>query len=215
MPDFLEGRGEEEQGDVLDDEEEIEAGLLAELDDDEDAAAQETPETAPPEKQEEDEDGMPHAGRPAASRHQQQQPQQHPVAEQPLPLTADGYVDMDRLTAQQRQKVTNTIVGLMTDEQLDRYEAFRRSSLKRPMRQLVKVVTASIGNPNDKLLIAVSSVAKTFVGDLVETARLVASERGDEGPLQPLHVHAAYQRLKEHGKMPGRGGATHCRRPFR
>ncbi len=45
MPDFLEGRGEEEQGDVLDDEEEIEAGLLAELDDDEDAAAQETRES--------------------------------------------------------------------------------------------------------------------------------------------------------------------------
>ena len=30
----------------------------------------------------------------------------------------------------------STIVGLMTEEQLDRYEAFRRSSLKRPMRQV-------------------------------------------------------------------------------
>ncbi len=39
--------------------------------------------------------------------------------------------------------------------------------------QLGKVVTASIGNPNDKLLIAVSSVAKTFVGDLVETGERV------------------------------------------
>ena len=35
------------------------------------------------------------------------------------------------------------------------------------------MVTASGGNPNDKLLIAVSSVAKTFVGDLVEAGALV------------------------------------------
>lgn len=128
----------------------------------------------------------------------------------------------------------STIVGLMTEDQLDRYEAFRRSSLKRPMRQvrtprygpalpahrncagawrcallgetclgprlnalrpqpaehlkppdharpepkphphpptlqLVKTVTNSSANPNDKLMIAVSSVAKTFVGDLIES----------------------------------------------
>lgn len=119
----------------------------------------------------------------------------------------------------------------MTEDQLERYEAFRRSSLKRPMRQvrtprygpallahrhralawrgallgetcpaprlrpqpaehlnrpdharpepkphphpptwqLVKTVTNSSANPNDKLMIAVSSVAKTFVGDLIES----------------------------------------------
>lgn len=44
-------------------------------------------------------------------------------------------------------------------------------------------------------------------------ARLVATERGDEGPLQPLHIHAAYQRLKDKGRMPSRGGGVR-RRPF-
>ena len=160
MPDFLEGKGEDEQGDVLDDEEEIEAGLLAELDDDEDAAAQDASETqrwawlghlrhrhaqhrlpcrpqesrpsfqrhqglgmtsvsaqrltlrnpcpvaeAAPPGERGDVDQVPQAREPA-SQQQQQQQQQAAVTEQPLPLTAEGYVDMDRLTAQQRQKVT-------------------------------------------------------------------------------------------------------------
>ena len=53
----------------------------------------------------------------------------------------------------------------------------------------------------DRTLTALSSAAKTLVGELVEEARRVAEARGDRGPLLPLHVHAAYQRLKEAGKV--------------
>ena len=32
-------------------------------------------------------------------------------------------------------------------------------------------------------------------------ARLVAAERGDTGPLQPLHIHVAHQRLQAEAKV--------------
>ena len=111
------------------------------------------------------------------------------------------------------------------------------------------------GAPNAKALIALSSVAKSLVDELVAAgdlllpaaacyfyilagsssravscsygtgARLlppcplpcsaaamaVAEERGEGTPLQPAHIHAAYQRLVEADKVPGRPSG---RRPF-
>jgi hypothetical protein len=63
-------------------------------------------------------------------------------------------------------------------------------------------VTGQPRPPNaDKTLTALSSAAKTFVGELVEEARRVAEARGERGALLPLHVHAAYQNLKDQGKV--------------
>ena len=42
-------------------------------------------------------------------------------------------------------------------------------------------------------------------------AMAVAEERGEGTPLQPAHIHAAYQRLVEADKVPGRPSG---RRPF-
>jgi len=66
--------------------------------------------------------------------------------------------------------------------------------------QLIQVIVGG-GNPKpaDKSLIALAGVTKVFVGEVVEEARRVALELGAKGPLQPAHVHAAYQRLKERG----------------
>lgn len=211
------GEGDDAAEALLSEEDDIEAGLLAELD--EEDAAQAGPSSAAPASA--SDALLLQQQRRQQQRQQQSRPQQPPppqqrtvTADQALPIGPDGFVELDRLTVEQRNKVTHTIVGLMTEEQLDRYEAFRRSSLKRPMRQLVKVVTNSSANPNDKLMIAVSSVAKSFVGDLVETARLVATQRGDEGPLQPLHIHVAYQQLKDQGKVPGPAKGGQKKRPF-
>lgn len=61
------------------------------------------------------------------------------------------------------------------------------------------------GNPpnSNKSVIALAGVAKVFVGELVEEARRVAEQAGSNGPLQPMHVHAAFQRLKERGMIEG------------
>ncbi|KAI9398268.1 hypothetical protein POPTR_003G157450v4 [Populus trichocarpa] len=43
-----------------------------------------------------------------------------------------------------------------------------------------------------------------FVGELVETARLVMKERKESGPTRPCHSREAYRRLKLEGKVPKR-----------
>ncbi|EFN57242.1 hypothetical protein CHLNCDRAFT_143750 [Chlorella variabilis] len=126
-----------------------------------------------------------------------------------LPLTDEGFIDLDRLTAKQHQRYNNLVNEILTEQQLDRYSAFRRSSLKKGI-QLLMIKTLG-GAPNAKALIALSSVTKSFVDDLVAAAIGVAAERGETTPLQPAHIHAAYQRLIEQEKVPGK---TARRRAF-
>ena len=93
-------------------------------------------------------------------------------------------------------------MGLLTEEQLSRYEMFRRSKLTEPMRRLVQIVTGTKPDSHNRVLIALSSVTKSFVGELVEAARRVAdAEGGAAGPLGPAHVHAAMLELKDQGKV--------------
>lgn len=61
------------------------------------------------------------------------------------------------------------VVKMLSEKELDRYEAFRRSSLKKPMQQIMHVVTGMYPKPQDKALVALASVAKSLVGELVET----------------------------------------------
>ncbi|GJU29979.1 transmembrane protein 194 [Tanacetum coccineum] len=48
----------------------------------------------------------------------------------------------------------------------------------------------------------VSGIAKIFVGELVETAGMVMTERKETGPIRPCHIREAYIRLKLEGKIP-------------
>ncbi|CAL5225141.1 g7921 [Coccomyxa viridis] len=102
----------------------------------------------------------------------------------------------------QQTKRNAEYLAMMTEDQIDRYEAFRRSSLqKASMRKLLHSATGQ--PPQERLLVAICGITKLFVGELVETAREIAAAEGDVGPLQPHHVHAAYQRLDKQGVIPG------------
>jgi hypothetical protein len=90
-------------------------------------------------------------------------------------------------------------MNLLTDEQQQRYESFRRSSLKEPMKKLIQVISGSKPDSQSKIMIALCSVSKTFVGELVEEAKRVAGEDGHTGPLRPTHVMEGYQRLMAAG----------------
>mmetsp|Transcript_16337 Transcript_16337/g.35317 ORF Transcript_16337/g.35317 Transcript_16337/m.35317 type:complete len:269 (+) Transcript_16337:34-840(+) len=95
------------------------------------------------------------------------------------------------------------IMSAMTEQQLDRYESFRRSSLQRP--RVKKLVQSLIGGPPpDRAIIALCGMAKVYVGELVEAARLLAAEEGYQGPLLPRHIHRAYQNLNFRNKVPHR-----------
>ena len=99
-------------------------------------------------------------------------------------------------------------MSLLTDEQQQRYESFRRSSLKEPMKRLMQILTGHKPDSQSKVNIALSSVTKSFVGELVEEARRVAGEGEGQkgGPVQPAHVMEAFQRLKSAGLVESAEG---------
>lgn len=97
-----------------------------------------------------------------------------------------------------------TILSQFTEEQMSRYESFRRSGFQKSnMKRLLVSITGSqkISIP---MTIVVSGIAKMFVGELVETAKIVMAERKDSGPIRPCHIRESYRRLKLEGKVPKR-----------
>ncbi|KAL1205297.1 Transcription initiation factor TFIID subunit 11 [Cardamine amara subsp. amara] len=97
-----------------------------------------------------------------------------------------------------------TILSQFTEDQMSRYESFRRSALQRPnMKKLLISITGSqkISIP---MQIVVCGIGKMFVGELVETARVVMAERRESGPIRPCHIRESYRRLKLEGKLPKR-----------
>ncbi|KAL9175401.1 hypothetical protein ABFS82_02G109700 [Erythranthe guttata] len=96
------------------------------------------------------------------------------------------------------------ILAHFTEDQMSRYESFRRSGFQKSnMKRLLASITGSakISMP---MTIVVSGIAKMFVGELIETARVVMAERRDTGPIRPCHMREAYRRLKLDGKIPKR-----------
>ncbi|XP_054804047.1 transcription initiation factor TFIID subunit 11 isoform X2 [Prosopis cineraria] len=93
------------------------------------------------------------------------------------------------------------ILSRFTEEQMSRYESFRRAGFQKAnMKRLLASITGTqkISVP---MTIVVSGIAKMFVGDVVETARIVMKERKESGPIRPCHLREAYRRLKVEGKV--------------
>ncbi|PSS05049.1 Transcription initiation factor TFIID subunit like [Actinidia chinensis var. chinensis] len=97
-----------------------------------------------------------------------------------------------------------SILSQFTEEQMSRYESFRRSGFQKAnMKRLLASLTGS-AKISIPMTIVVSGIAKMFVGDLVEAARVVMTERRESGPIRPCHIREAYRRLKLEGKVPKR-----------
>ncbi|CAL0316168.1 unnamed protein product [Lupinus luteus] len=111
--------------------------------------------------------------------------------------------DPDKMTKMQ------AILSQFTEEQMSRYESFRRAGFQKAnmKRQLLGSITGTqkISVP---MTIVVSGIAKLFVGEVVETARIVMKERKESGPIRPCHLREAYRRLKLEGKVFKRSGGS-------
>ena len=55
---------------------------------------------------------------------------------------------------------------------------------------------------------AQASLAKTMVGELVESAKQEMTANGQSGPVQPYHLRQAYRRAQQSGSVPGSDTGT-------
>ncbi|KAJ4975770.1 hypothetical protein NE237_000876 [Protea cynaroides] len=97
-----------------------------------------------------------------------------------------------------------TILSQFTEEQMSRYESFRRSGFQKA--NIKKLLASITGSPKISvpMTIVVSGIAKMFIGELIETGMIVMTERKETGPIRPCHIREAYRRLKLEGKLPQR-----------
>ena len=93
------------------------------------------------------------------------------------------------------------IVRNLSEAEKERYNAFKSSKFtKASIKKMMGMATDSpIG---EDLVIAMKSIAKVFVGELVEEARTVMSEEGKKGPISKEALEKAYKRLDAEKKLP-------------
>ncbi|KAJ1462218.1 hTAFII28-like protein conserved region-domain-containing protein [Pelagophyceae sp. CCMP2097] len=91
----------------------------------------------------------------------------------------------------------SALLETMSEEELDRFEQFRRSRFNRGSVNalLREYLPEKLAIPEDTT-IAVACLAKLYVGDLVRTARGIMDARGATGPITPDDFLIAARRLE-------------------
>lgn len=92
---------------------------------------------------------------------------------------------------EQREKM-QVLVSNFSEDQLNRYEMYRRSAFpKASVKRIMQSLTGTSVSQN--VVIAMSGMAKVFVGELVEEALDVQEKCGDSGPIEPKHLREAHR----------------------
>lgn len=82
-----------------------------------------------------------------------------------------------------------------TEEELNRYEMFRRSTFpKASIKRLMQSISGCSVSQN--VVIAMSGIAKVFVGELVDEALKIQDRYGESGPIEPKHIREAHRVIK-------------------
>ncbi|UJR14982.1 hypothetical protein I4U23_001961 [Adineta vaga] len=97
------------------------------------------------------------------------------------------------------------LVSNFSDEQLDRYEMYRRSAFSKvSIKRLMHSITGAV--PSSNVVIAMAGIAKVFVGELVEEALELQRRESEKKttPLEPKHLREASRRLNHQERCPQR-----------
>lgn len=101
---------------------------------------------------------------------------------------------------EEENKRMQVLMANFSEEQLNRYEVFRRSAFQ---KSTVKKIIQTVGGKtvSASVVIAMSGIAKVFIGEITEKALDIKSKWGDTGPLQPKHLREAYRLMKNESKI--------------
>ncbi|SPO25280.1 uncharacterized protein UTRI_02596_B [Ustilago trichophora] len=138
-----------------------------------------------------------------------QAPQEDEEAEDEEAEADDGVEELgkDHFSTQEaiyaaQQRNMGLLSMVMDEDQLDRHMASRRGALnKTSVRKLVNHVLSQ--SVSQHVAMVVSGVAKIFVGEIVEKAREIQTQRGEQGPLRPNHLREAHRQYYLKRERPG------------
>ncbi|GJJ76341.1 transcription initiation factor TFIID subunit 11 [Entomortierella parvispora] len=99
------------------------------------------------------------------------------------------------------------LLDCFSEEQLQRYEVYRRSVLS---RNTVKKLVGTILNQQvtQTMAFVVAGFCKVFVGEMVEKAREVMDDWGETGAIRPEHLREAQRRYRKSEVQHGTGVKT-------